>query len=255
MSSPFPGMNPYLEQADVWHSFHEQFCTLAMELLAAQVRPGYIVKLDEHVYVHELAGDERRLAGRGDVTISRSHETESAAVGAAVIQAPVFARLPSVDIERDSFVEIRDRRDRALVTVLELLSPANKRRGPDRDQYLAKRRELLASTVHMVELDLLRGGARPRLEQLPEAQYYALVSRYEDRPEVAAWPLQLRDRLPVIPIPLRSPDRDATLDLQSMLQRLYDAGGYADYIYDSDPDPPLAPADRAWAAQLVRPSV
>ena len=68
MPSPFPGMNPYLEQEDVWHDFHERFIPLAATLLGGQLRPRYIVKIDEHIYVHELAAESRRWVGRADVS-------------------------------------------------------------------------------------------------------------------------------------------------------------------------------------------
>ncbi|MBI3462829.1 MAG: DUF4058 family protein [Planctomycetes bacterium] len=72
MPSPFPGMNPYLEQEDVWHDFQERFLPLALELLVPQVRPGYIVKLDQHVYVHDVGVDERRFIGRPGVGVIES---------------------------------------------------------------------------------------------------------------------------------------------------------------------------------------
>jgi Protein of unknown function (DUF4058) len=43
MPSPFPGMNPYLEHADVWQDFHQSFIPLLRRLLAEQVRPKYLV--------------------------------------------------------------------------------------------------------------------------------------------------------------------------------------------------------------------
>jgi len=150
-----------------------------------------------------------------------------------------------------SYVEIRDRESWEIVTVLELLSPANKRPGPDREACLSKRAELLSSAAHFIELDLLRGGPRLPLEGLPECDYYALVSRVEDRPRAGVWPLRLHDRLPVLPIPLRAPDPDARLDLQAILQRVYDAARYQRYIYTTPPQPPLPPAETAWAAGLV----
>jgi hypothetical protein len=155
-----------------------------------------------------------------------------------------------VDVERHAFLEIRDRGNRQLVTVLELLSPSNKRPGPDRDQYLAKRQRLLASSVHLIELDLLRGGPRLPIEHLPPCDYCVMVSRYEDRPQVGLWPLRLRDRLSTIPIPLFNQER-ATLDLQSALHQAYDAAGYEDYIYLHEPNPPLQGEDAEWAQQLI----
>ena len=53
MPSPFPGMNPYLEQEDVWDDFHGRFIPIAAEWIGAQVQPAYIVKMGMNVYIHE----------------------------------------------------------------------------------------------------------------------------------------------------------------------------------------------------------
>src|SRR3982751_3659730 len=139
MPSPFPGMNPYLEQDEVWHDFHERFCPYVAELLTAQVRPHYIVKIDEHIYIHELPAEQRRLVGRSDIGVARSSGVPGASAGTMLEEAPAQVGLPAVDMERVCYVEIRDRKDRQLITVIELLSPSNKYQGPDREQYLAKR--------------------------------------------------------------------------------------------------------------------
>jgi hypothetical protein len=250
MPSPFPGMNPYLEQDDVWQDFHQSFIPLVREVLTAQVQPNYVVRVEEHLYIHELPGEERRFLGRSDVSIPPAPLPGRRPAG--VLEAPCFARVPdAVDIERQSYLEIRDRRNRELITVLELLSPSNKRPGSDREQYLAKRLQVLRSPVHLVEIDLLRGGPRLPLDDLPDCDYYAMVSRAEERPRVGIWPVRLRDPLPTIPVPLRAGDADARLELQLLLHRLYDAAGYAGFIYTGTPQPPLTPADQAWAAQLV----
>jgi len=252
MPSPFPGMNPYLEQDDIWHDFHERLIPYVSEVIVPQVRPGYIVKLDEHVYIHERSAAEREFLGRADVGVARGDLPLPSRQATQVLEAPVQGRIPvAVDVERLSFVEIRDRRDRQLVTVLELLSPSNKRPGADREQYLAKRRQLLAGNVHLVEIDLLRGGPRMPLEDLPDCDYCIMVSRIEKRPDVGIWPIRLRERLPVIPIPLRAPDADARLDLQEAVNHLYDAAGYEDYIYTGAPQPPLHPDDASWSRQFL----
>jgi hypothetical protein len=247
-------MNPYLEQEDVWQDFHQSFLPLARAALSEQVRPAYLVKIEEYLFIHELPDEERRYLGRTDVGVTRGQPEAGAQTATAVLEAPAFGRIvPVVDVERHSFLEVRDRRDRELVTVIELLSPSNKKAGPDREQYLAKRRQLFASPVHLVEIDLLRGGPRLPLEDLPDCDYYALVSRAEQRPRVGIWPLRLHERLPAIPVPLRAPHPDARLDLQELLHRLYDEAGYQDYIYTGTPQPPLHPQDAAWAQQFIPP--
>ncbi len=221
MPSPFPGMNPYLEQDRAWNDFHESFMPAARDAIAAQVRPHFIAKINRHVFVHELSADVRRFSGHG------------------------------VDRERLSFIEIRDRDGWELVAVIELLSPANKYAGADREQYLAKRGELLGSGVHLVEIDLLRGGPRMPMQDLPACDYCVLVSRAQARPDAGVWPLRLRDPLPTVPVPLRSPHADARLDLQQILHRIYDAAGYEDYIYLGQPQPQLNAEDAAWARQFL----
>jgi hypothetical protein len=195
MPSPFPGMNPYLEQDDAWHDFHERFIPFVATLLGGQLRPRYIVKIDEHIYVHELADESRRWVGRADVSLGRgspesAHEP-AAGTAAGLLEAPARVRLPAVDRERLSYVEIRDRRDRELVTVVELLSPSNKYVGPDREQYLAKRWEIINGPAHLVEIDLLRGGPPLPAVGRPTCSYSVLVSRVERRPDAEFWPISL----------------------------------------------------------------
>lgn len=252
MPSPFPGMNPYLEQDDVWHDFHEAYLPQIREVVASQLAAHYVVKIDDHVYIHEPPGEQRTFIGRGDVLLASRQPGSSASGATATALAPAPVTLPAIDVERISFLEIRDRRDRRLVTVIELLSPTNKYSGPDREQYLGKRGQRLSSAVHLVEIDLLRGGPRmPFAAPIPECEYCVMVSRMETRPRADFWPIRLRDPLPTIPIPLRDPDPDARLDLQAVLHHVYDAARYVNYIYEGTPQPGLNAADEAWAKELV----
>jgi hypothetical protein len=251
MPSPFPGMNPYLEQEDTWEDFHQRFLTHAADELGGRVRGNYLVKIEVRLYFHELSAEERRYFGRADVGVTTSPAAGLSGPATAGVMAPLQLVLPAVDVERQSFLEIRDRRSRRVVTVLELLSPTNKTPGPDRDAYLGKRRQLLAGPTHLVEIDLRRSGTRPHPPDLPACAYYVLVSRYADRPKVDFWPIGLRERLPVVPIPLLPPNPDLLLDVQALLDRVYDAANYNKYIYGETPQPPLTADDAAWAHQLV----
>ncbi len=147
-------------------------------------------------------------------------------------------------------VEIRDTGNRKLVTAIELLSPTNKRMGEGRDEYLEKRRRLLLSTAHLVEIDLLRAGERvPMRKPLPAAAYFILVSRAERRPMTDIWPVHLEDPLPPVPIPLLPGDADVPLDLQRAFGNVYDLGGY-DLLVDYS-RPPLNADQAAWANRLL----
>ena len=250
MPSPFPGMNPWLEKPGSWPDFHTSYLMAIKEIVVSRVRPKYVVILEQHVYIHELELNPPRFVGRADLLVARSSLEGEGSIGVAVAEAPAEVQIADLDIERIPYLEIRDREGRDLIAVLEMLSPSNKR-GDDRNQYLARRKEILSGPAHLVEIDLLRGG-RPMPEaNRPACAYSVLVSRAEDRPRAGFWPIGLRDRLPTIPIPLRHPDADARLDLQEALHRVYDAYGYEDFIYTSPPDPPLSTDDAAWARTLV----
>lgn len=251
MPSPFPGMNPDLEHPAIWHGFHERLVPRMADVLESQVGPGYIVTLEEHVYVEEVEnGESRTYLRQADVSVSEHFGTSTSSAGAAVLEAPVQAVPVLVEKLRECFIEIRDRRNRSLITVIELLSPANKS-GSDRRQYLSKRDQLLKSPAHFVEIDLLRGGQRMPFEDLPACDYYVMVSREQQRPFAGIWPIGLRDPLPPIPIPLKPGDPDARLDLQQLLHEVHDAAGYAKYIYENDLTPPLAEEDAQWVKGLV----
>lgn len=250
MPSPFPGMNPWLEQPDVWHDFHQRFVSRLGDSIAKVVRPSYIAKIDENVYIHELSADQRYLLGRPDVGVFDNFAASkaTAASGTSSIPIAIGSLLPPTERISESFVEIRDREYRDLITVIELLSPTNKTPGPDRELYLAKRKLLTAGNVHFVEIDLLRGGARMPVEGLAQCDYAIMVSRSYERPQVGLWPMKLREPLPSIPIPLKREDPDAIIDLQQLLHTTFDAAGYADYIYQGKPRPPLHPEEESWAA-------
>lgn len=251
MPSPFPGMNPYLEQPAVWTDFHTRFIAAAADVLADALAPGFYAKIGEHLYFHETT-DERELVGHGDLSVHPTEFDGVAGAATAVLTEPVTVEVPpDVDITRVPFLEIFDRVGHEAVTVLELLSPSNKYAGPDREQHLGKRRRVLGSRAHLVEIDLLRGGPRLPWANLPACVYSVAVSRSHRRPNTDFWPIRLRDPLPVIPIPLREGTPEPMLDLQALLHRVYDRAGYRLYLYESEPEPRLSAADAAWAHTLV----
>lgn len=251
MPSPFPGMNPYFEQSSRWLDFHTEFLSALRRQLVPKVAPNYIVQLEEHIYIHDAPSEPRRRLGTADLSLAQTGLAAPAQAAIGLLEAPVEVWLPAQDVERVPFLEIRDRTGRELVTVIELLSPSNKRAGDDREQYLAKRRELLRSPTHLVEIDLLRGWNSMPQEQRPECDYSVMVSRSEKRLAADFWPIRLRDRLPVIPIPLHAPDAAALVDLQEVLHRAYDGPGYEHFIYSGEPEPSLSADDAAWARQFV----
>jgi hypothetical protein len=243
-------MNPYLEQNDTWEDCHHDFIKRTRETLNGQVGPNYLVKIEVGLYLHELSAEELRYFGRADVGVRTAPAAAPTTAVSTLAAAPVRLTLPALDVERHASLEIRDQRNRRLVTVVELLSPTNKTPGADRNEYLSKRAEILAGPTHLVEIDLGRGGERPRPPEIPPCDYYVLVSRAEDRPHLGLWPISLRERLPSLPIPLSTPDSDVLLDLQTVLHRVYEGADYGKYIYTETPQPPLSAEDAVWARQL-----
>ncbi len=251
MPSPFPGMNPYFEQASLWQDFHTKFMVGLSERLVPLVRPKYFVLLERHVFIHEPPEEPSGRRMRADLLVAAPPVRSGGEPRAAVLDAdaPAVVDHPDQEVERVAYLEVRDRQTGDLVTIVELLSLANKR--DDRLSYLAKRETVLGSPTHLVEIDLLRGG-RPMPEaNRPPCDYSVLVSRAEGRPRAGFWPIGLRDRLPIVPIPLRGADPDARIDLQAVLDHVYDTSGYEDFIYRGAPQPPLSADDAAWAARFL----
>ena len=149
-------------------------------------------------------------------------------------------------------VEIRDVEERRLVTLIKVLSPANKR-GEGHREYVEERTRVLMSTSHLLEIDLLRNGIRvPMREELPRSPYFVFLSRWQRRPITDIWEVGYDQPLPTVPVPLQPEDKDVALDLQQALTSVYDSIGYdllLDYAHPADV--PLKGKAAKWAAELL----
>ena len=224
MPSPFPGMDPYLA-GDLWHEFHDRLANQVSAQLMPLLSPKYVALLAKCV---------------GDAATS-------------TITAPAM-ELPSPMIVPQLYIEIRDVAQRQLVTVIEVLSPANKH-GEGAREYNERRVELPATQAHLLEIDLLRGGARIALHGEPTpAPYYVYLSRSQRRPFTQIWTVGLRERLPRIPVPLLAPDPDVPLDLQAAFDACFNLVGYERLLnYAAPPPGPALPEpDLQWVAALLR---
>ena len=171
---------------------------------------------------------------------------------------PWIIRL-SEESHTEGFVQIVDTASgNRVVTVIEILSPTNKRAGDAQEDYRRKQRELRQGGVSLVEIDLLRSGRRvlqiPEFEIPPERRtaYAACAHRGDEPDRFDDFGFPLRERLPGICIPLRAADPDAVLDLQALVDQAYADGAYDDLDYSKPPIPPLSPKDAAWAKQRVK---
>jgi hypothetical protein len=252
MPSPFPGMDPYLE-GSLWQTVHVQLGAEIARQLAPLLRPRYLALTAERFVLE--SPDDVAIAQTiyPDVGLAEARPAPLAGATTAVAEAPLHLATAMPTPVPHVTVEIRDAAERQLVTAIEVLSPTNKR-GEGRAEYLAKRRSLLLSTAHLVEIDLLRQGQRvPMRQPLPAAPYFVLVSRVERRPVLDVWPVALASSLPVVGVPLLEGDADVPLDVQKALTTIYDLIGYDLAInYAGPAEVPLAAEEAAWADALLR---
>lgn len=250
MPSPFPGMDPFIEDQE-WEDFHARFNSALSDAIAPGVEPRYFVRVERRVYVeHGLESDDQvRWA---DVSVLWSGTDAPVAVAApsqaGTTVAPVECLLPVPQERRETYLVIREQRTMEIVTIIETLSPANKRASSDgREQYLAKREEILGSRTNLIELDLLRGGKRLPVVGLPPGDYYAIVSPGFRRPRADVFAWTIRDRLPTIPIPLKKGEPAASVDLQQVFTTVYDRARYQLSLkYSAELVTPLGDADQTW---------
>jgi hypothetical protein len=251
-------MDPFIE-FHVWEEFHNGFVYDIADALVPAIRPKYVVRRERRVYVESDPDDPDRYVIPDATVLMRRRETlpDEDHGGLATAVAPVAAEvtLPMPVTHREAFLTVRETETMEVVTVIELLSPANKRpRSDGRSEYLHKRDAVLESTANLVEIDLLRKGERlPTVEPLPPADYFALVCRARRRPraEVYAWTLQ--DALPTIPIPLKGKDPDVSLNLQSVFVGTFDRTGY-DYSlkYEITPDCGFTESESTWITETLK---
>ena len=262
MPSPFPGMDPYLE-GYLWPDVHNALAAKLRQLLTPLLRPRYTARLAIYM-VENLAPESEIGIMYPDVEVllsdqastpspSRQGRTSDGELSRALdIPAPLtLPVLQPVDI-RIVNVEIRDTAHNRLVTCLEILSPVNKRE-PGLTVYRQKRQRLYQAGVHLIELDFVRRGTRPCAHpRIPDVPYVITVIRAHTG-FMDIWPLALRDTLPIIPVPLRSPDAEVPLDLPLALTSIYDEAAYdlsIDYS-QSPPSPAFSEADTQWMHALL----
>jgi hypothetical protein len=246
-------MDPYLE-GELWPEFHDHLANQICEQLAPRLRPRYVAELARrYVMTQPLPGVYAALHGRTlsearrvhfDISCPEAQDCPEAAQPAVELPSPLPEEIALLS------VEIREMAEHHLVTVIEILSPVNKHSDGVRS-YRRRRTALLRTSVHLMEIDLLRQGERIELiGEPPPAPYYIYLSRVQRRPYTQVWPVGLRQPLPVVPVPLLPADADIPLDLQAAVDACFQLVGYDRLINYSQPLPNLAEADLAWLAEI-----
>lgn len=256
MKSPFPGMDPYLEQH--WRDVHDGLVVYSRDEIQDQLPGDLRARVNERVFVESESGARRYVYPDVRVIERRGGGTSYVAEGGTALAEPLVIHLAD-ETATESYIEIIDvGSGRRVVTVIEFVSLSNKQPGEGQRQYLQKQREVRDSSTSLVEIDLLRAGERvlsvPDYLTPPEARtpYRVCIRRGWKPFEAEVYPIPIRERLPIIRIPLRETDADAKLDLQAVIERCYRNGAYDDLDYSVEPDPPLEPGDAEWAAALLR---
>ena len=247
--SPIPGMDPWLEQPGIWNDLHASLITAIRDELAPLLRPRYSVVIEQRAYE-----DFEPAASYIRPDASIVHEVAAPYRVDEQITPPVWVDVP-LGTSFDRYLEIRQPQNRQVITVLELLSPANKRPGRGRLEYEDKRTRILESITHIVEIDLLREGTPMPMRAPPEARadYRILVSRASKRPRSELYPFGVRDRIPTFKIPLQKGDDEPILSLTPLLHAIYARAGYDLQIdYTTPPLPPLSADDQQWAETCLR---
>jgi len=224
MPSPFPGMDPYLEHPKLWPAFQHQLLACLYQILLPGLVDRYRARVGNRTYVSEM---------------------------------PLFTSIIREEYTEE-FIEIRTRTDNRLVTLLEVVSPANKTTQAGRQAYLDKRKEAVQQKAGIVEVDLVLHG-KPTLtysrDGLPEFDHAVSVTRATAPDRYEIYTATIQKRLPKFKLPLAPDDRDALLDLQAAFGRAYDLGGFGtlvDYKGSPPPDVPLADASKTWIDDMLK---
>ncbi len=282
MPSPFPGMDPYLEDPTLWPHVHTALIMALHDDLGTRLPGRYYVAAQERVYrttyddpyfAYPDLALGRAAAGQGPQADRAAaprpseasgpqagHASEAAAAyreGGGQAPAPEGARTVFVPVPREMrerYLEIRRVGSGEVVTFVEILSPGNKRPGRARNAYEAKRGRVLASRTHLVEIDLLRSYAPMPMVPEPQGVHYRiLVSRSHERPRALLYAFSVRQPIPEFPLPLDRDEVELTIRLGPLLGGLYDRARFALRIdYSKPPIPPLDEEDARWAAEVLR---
>ena len=260
--NPFPGMNPYLEAPRLWPEIHNKIIAEMHRYLRRRLPFRYSVIMEERLGIGVNFPDEPPVRYiMPDLTVTGSDAVPSPApVPDAVHPEPdagaVAVLLPIRETVAEWFISIAAADGSAPVTILEVLSPSNKRAGAGRNQYLDKRGSIIESAVHLVEIDLVRQGIPMPCRGYDydsDTHYCHLVSRWQTRPWAALYPFGLQSAIPDVTVPLLDGDAEPKIPLGALLHNLYQEDYYANYVdYRQDPEVPLSDNDRRWLNTLLR---
>jgi hypothetical protein len=239
-------MNPYLENPELWSEVHFGLIAVLARSLNSIITPKYRAAVEKRVYSDSL------LVGIPDVSVlQRGTESAKQNLATATLSEPLVVTVPMTEETQERYLEIREVGTGTVITVVEVLSPKNKRSGEGKIKYDTKRQNVLNSNANLVEIDLLRTGEPKPIAGGVPSDYRVLVSRATRRPEAELYPFNLRDTIPRFWLPLQPGDEEPVVDLHTVLDQVYQEAALDLAItYDQQPVPPVSDDDLAWIRML-----
>jgi hypothetical protein len=205
-------MDPYLEDEKLWPAFQHQLVACLYQVLLPGLVDRYRARIHQRNYVTE---------------------------------EPLFTSVIRQE-RHEEFIEIRQRTDGRLVTVVDVAGPINKVLPEGRAAYHETRRQARAQSASVVEIDYSRDG-------LPEWDFAVTVTRCTQPERYEIYTSTLAKRLPRFKVPLAPDDRDTVLDLQATFARAYDQGNFAAHVdYARDPAGRMTDPQRDWVRDWLR---
>ncbi len=258
MRSPFPGVDPYLEQH--WGDIHTSLMVYVRDQITEQLPSDLQARVEESVCVDE--DESSRWIYPDFKVIEHPDPRSSSAVAVAEITVaePMIIPVPS-ELPTQRHIEIVDRNSgNRVVTAIELLNPANKEEGLGRQAYRRKQLDYITAGVNLVEIDLIRAGAfvvavpQDAIPSNKRTPYVVCVRRVQRPDEAEVIAIAIDKPVPNFRIPLRPTDGDIVLRLQPLLGDCYRRGRYASIDYSHPPRPPLDEQTATWVNAIPRDS-
>ena len=267
MPSPFPGMDPFLEQR--WGDFHARLATYLSDAINPGLPRSLVARVEDRILVEADGGEEPSYSTqyKPDAYVSETYDADgddegggTATLAGPVTRPYVFPKRAG-DPPTQRSVLITEAGGGRVVSAIEILSPTNKRRGAGLDDYRRKQRDYDEAGVNLLELDLLLGGARAThaaragIPANLRAAHHASLTNHARRGRLEYYPMPIRQPLPRIALPLRTPQEAVALDLQGVFETTYARGYYDRSIrYADDADEVLATLpeqEHAWLRELL----
>lgn len=213
---PFPGqMDLWAEHENFFHGLHEQMIGEMVRELSAQLyNVGYNVGRERSLQIAQGRIPDIHIQKKNQPPAPLSHYEYTLAADEALADAGILVESPNLDA-----LTIRDRKTGKLVTVIELVSPGNKREDNDIAFYQYRREQLyLVQQVNVVELDITRSYKRlVHNEYTATSAYHVAVFLPDKGVRIIIMPLGQRFKRIAIPLD----GRVIATDLHEIYGRAY----------------------------------